>query len=67
MTKQCEEGTDSKSLVAIPQHVKINCMAIVGIAQETDDGIDGNHEQNSDNVFLFARYQVMCRVSPYEV
>lgn len=41
-------------------------MFIVNVGDQRDDGVNGYHEQDSDNVFLLPRFRVMAGMLEHE-
>jgi len=58
-TQQRKEGADRKRLVTIPQSFEIDRMTIVVEGEEGDDGVDGDHEEDADDVSLFPGARVV--------
>ncbi|KAK0255171.1 hypothetical protein LTS09_009927 [Friedmanniomyces endolithicus] len=59
MTQQREETRYRKRLVAIPQHLEIHGFAVEEVGEELHAAVDGDHEQDADDVFLLPGPQVV--------
>lgn len=64
---ESEKAGNGKGLVAVAHDLPVDCVAIVVVGQERDEGVDGNHEEDADNVLLFPGPRVVERVSEDEV
>jgi hypothetical protein len=49
VTHQSEEGDNSDSFVAISGDFEIYGMSVICVGEEGNEGVDGNHEQYTDN------------------
>ena len=52
MTEQGKETRDRKSLIAIPEDLEIDGLLVEQVRKETDDGVDGDHQEDTDDVAL---------------
>ena len=64
---ESEEARNRESFIAISQHLVVDRMSVVQEAQKGHRRVDRYHKQNSDDVFLLARNQVVGRMSEDEV
>jgi len=53
IAEQREEACDSEGLVAIAEHLPVDGTVEVVVGDEGDDGVNGNHGEDTDDVFLF--------------
>ena len=49
MTHESEEAGNGKSLVAVSQDFEVYGFFVVEIAEERDNGVDGDHDKDSDD------------------
>lgn len=49
MTHESEEARNGKSLVAVSQDFEVYCFLIVEVAEERDNGVNGDHDKDSDD------------------
>jgi hypothetical protein len=49
MTHESEEAGNGKSLVAVSQDLEVHGFLVVEIAEEGDNGVYGDHDENSDD------------------
>lgn len=47
-----EEAGNGEGLVAVSQHFKVDGLFVVQIAEEGNDGVDGDHDEDSDDAVL---------------
>ncbi len=59
MTQQREETRYRKSLVAVPQHLEVDGFAVEEVGEELHAAVDGDHEQDADDVLLLPGPQVV--------
>lgn len=62
VTEQCEETGDREGFITVSNDLIVDGVQIEVVAQETDGGVYGHHQQNPDYVPLLARFQVVCRM-----
>lgn len=67
MTQQRKEARNSERLIAISYYLKVNCVSVKVVGEERDEGIYGNHEEDSYDMPLFPWFQVVRTVAPDEV
>lgn len=67
MAHEREEGSDSKGFVAVTHDLKIDGVPVVVELEEGGGGVDGNHEQNADDLALLSRFRVVVGVHKDEV
>lgn len=67
MAHEGEEGRDGKGFVAVADDLEVDGMPVVPDTEEGRGRVDGNHEQDADNVLLFSRLGVVDRMSPHQV
>lgn len=60
--QQAEEGGDGKCLVAVADDSEIDAVLVIVEGEEGDGSVDGDHEENADNVSLFMWARVVRRV-----
>ena len=66
LAHQREETGDSEGLVAVPQNLPVDGVPVVLVRDEGDDGVDGEHEEDADDVFLLAGVGVVHGVQEDE-
>lgn len=59
VAQQAEETRNRKRLVAVAEHFEVHGFAVEDVAEEADDAVDGDHEEDPDDVFLLAGAQVV--------
>lgn len=52
MTEQSEETRNSKGLIAIPKDLEVDGLLVEQVREEADDGVDGDHQEDADDVAL---------------
>jgi len=57
-----KETRNRKGFPAIAKHIVVDCFCVVDVRQKGDDGVDGNHEEDADDVALFLREGVVAAV-----
>jgi hypothetical protein len=62
MAQQRKEAADRKRLIAALQDVEVDGVGIEHVAQERDDAVDGDEQQDADDVFLLVGLEVVGRV-----
>lgn len=67
MAHEGEEGRDGKGLVAVADDLEVDGMPVVPDTEEGRGRVDGNHEQDADDVLLFSRLGVVGRMPPHQV
>lgn len=50
--QQHKERVDDKGFIAVADGLVVDGLRVEPVAQEGDDSVDGNHEQDADNVSL---------------
>lgn len=59
--QQDKERVDDKGFVAVADGLVVDGFLVEPVPQERDDGVDGNHEHDADNVTL------LCRLCVFDV
>lgn len=67
MAQQCKEGGDCESFIAVGDDREIYGVGVKVEREETCDCVDGNHEQNSDDVPLFSWLCIIQCMHPYRI
>lgn len=67
VAQQAEETRNRKRLITIAQDLEVDGLAVEHVAEEADDAVDGDHEEDPDDVFLFVWAEVVQRVHGDEV
>jgi hypothetical protein len=49
MTEKSEKGGNRKRFIAVAQHFKVDAVLVIYVGQPGDGGVDGYHEEDSDN------------------
>lgn len=49
MTHESEKAGNGKSLVAVSQDFEVHGFLVVEVAEEGDNGVDGDHDKNSND------------------
>ena len=49
MTEKSEERGNRKRFIAVAQHFKVDAVLVIFVGQPGDSGVDGYHEEDSDN------------------
>jgi len=62
-----EEARNCKSFPAIAQDVVVDCFCVVDVGEKGDNGVDGDHEEDADDVSLFLGKGVVSTVLEDEV
>lgn len=62
-----KEGGYGEGFVAVADDLVVDGVPVLPDAQEGRDGIDGDHEQNANDVFLLAGLGVVEGMHPYQV
>ena len=66
MAHEGEEASDGKSLVAVAQNLPVDGVTVEDVRDEGYDGVDGDHEEDADNVLLLPRLRVVCGMLHHE-
>jgi hypothetical protein len=66
MAQQGEEAGNGKGLVAIAQHLPVDSVFVEDVGDQGYDGIHGDHEEDTDDVFLLVRLRVVRRMLHHE-
>ena len=66
MTQQGEETADRKGLVAPFQDIIVDGVLVEEVAQEADGAVDGDEEEDADDVFLLPGFEVVGGVHEHE-
>jgi hypothetical protein len=61
-----EEAGNGKGLVAVAQDLKVDGLFVVEVAEERDDSVDGDHDEDADDVRLLVGLEVVCGVAQDE-
>ena len=56
IAEQSEEASDGESFITIAEDLPVDCMPEVEVGDEGDDGIDGNHSEDTNDMFLLPRF-----------
>ena len=67
VAEQGEEGRYREGFVAIAYDLEVYRVPVEPEREEGRRGVYGHHEEDADDVFLFPRFRVMCRVHHDEV
>lgn len=67
MAHEGKKGRDGKGFITVAENLEVDGMPVVPYAEEGRGRVDGNHEQDADNVFLFSRLGVVGCVPPHQV
>lgn len=67
VAEEGKEGGNGKGLVAVGYDLKVDGLAVPLDLKKRRDGVDGDHEENADNVALLAGFRVVEGVHPCEV
>ena len=59
MTQQCKERTDRKRLITALKYIEVYRVLVVEVAEEGDDAVDGDEEEDADDVALFVGLEVV--------
>lgn len=59
---QGEEAGNGKGFPAIAEDIVVDCFCVVDVGEKGDDGVDGDHEEDADDVALFLREGVVAAV-----
>lgn len=62
-----EEGCDGESLVAVAHELEVDRVPVVPELKKGGGGVDGDHEENADDLTLLARLGVVDGVHEDEV
>jgi len=49
MTEKSEKRGNRKRFIAVAQHFKVDAVLVIFVGQPRDSGVDGYHEEDSDN------------------
>jgi hypothetical protein len=58
-----EETRNCESLIAVSQHLEVDCVAVVQDAQERHRRVNWDHKQDADDVLLLAGHEVVRRMA----
>lgn len=62
-----KEGGNGEGFVTVADDLVVDGMPVLPDAQKGRDGVDGDHEQNANDVFLLAGLGIVEGVHPYQV
>ena len=62
-----EEAGDGERLVAVSQHLEVDCVRVVQDAEKRHRRVNWDHKQDADDVLLLAGHEVVRRVAPDHV
>lgn len=62
-----KETRNGKSLIAVAQHLVVDCVLVVQVAQKRHRRVNWDHKQNADDVALLVGHKVMRCVPENEV
>lgn len=57
--KEGEEGGDGERFVTVADDFKVDTVVVIVEGEEGNGGVDGDHEQNANDVSLFPRFEIM--------
>lgn len=60
---QRKEARNRECFPAVPQNVKVDGFGVEVVAEEGDGGVDGDHEEDADDVALFGGEGVVAGVA----
>ena len=60
-----EETRNRESLVAVSQHLEVDCVPVIQDAEEGHRRVNWDHKQDADDVLLLAGHEVVGRVAIY--
>jgi hypothetical protein len=49
MAEESEKRCNRKRFIAVAQHFKVDAVLVIFVGQPGDSGVDGYHEEDSDN------------------
>lgn len=55
-----KEARNGESLIAVAQHLVVDCVFVVEVAQERHRRVNWDHKQNADDVALLVGHEVVC-------
>lgn len=58
-----EEAGDGKRLVAVSQHLEVDCVRVVQDAEEGHRRVNWDHKQDADDVLLLTGHEVVRRMA----
>jgi hypothetical protein len=67
VTQQCEETGDREGLVAVADHGVVDCVVVEVEPEERGGRVDGDHEEDADDVALLVGFGVVHRMHEDEV
>jgi len=62
-----EEAGNRKGFIAVTNHFEVYRMVVVKVGKEGDSRVDGDHENDPDDMFLFVGLQIMRGMLEYEI
>jgi hypothetical protein len=62
---QGEKAGDGKSFIAVTEDLEVDCVPIIEVREEGDQGVYGYHDEDADDVLLFPWFEVMRGMPPY--
>ncbi len=63
---EVEERSNEDGFVAVADGLVVESFFVEEVGHERDDGVDGDHDKEPDNVSLLLRAGIVCEMLPYE-